>query len=88
MAEQCAAAASVAFQGLFLDADLATRLARIDARTRDASDANAAVARQQESYDLGGLDWRRVDASGTPEQTLARVRAALRTAPLPERRSR
>ena len=55
-----------AFHGLFLDADLATRVARVGARNRDASDADAAVARAQESYDLGELDWRRVDASGTP----------------------
>ena len=88
LAEQCAAAAGVAFHGLFLDADLATRLARIGARSRDASDADAAVARQQDSYDLGELDWRRIDASGTPEQTLARVRAALRAASHPRRESR
>ncbi len=88
LAEQCAATVGVAFHGLFLDADLATRLARIGARSRDASDADAAVARQQDSYDLGELDWRRIDASGTPEQTLARVRAALRAASYPRRESR
>ena len=32
---------------------------------------------QQESYDLGALDWAGVDASGTPEQTLARARGAI-----------
>ncbi|MET0634362.1 MAG: AAA family ATPase [Xanthobacteraceae bacterium] len=88
LAEQCAATVGVAFHGLFLDADLATRLARIGARSRDASDADAAVARQQDSYDLGELDWGRIDASGTPEQTLARVRAALRAASHPRRESR
>ena len=31
----------------------------------------------QESYDLGALDWTRVDASGTPEETLARARGAI-----------
>jgi aminoglycoside phosphotransferase family enzyme/predicted kinase len=80
LAEQCAATVGVAFHGLFLDADLATRVARIGARSRDASDADAAVARQQDSYDLGELDWRRIDASGTPEQTLSRARAILRLA--------
>jgi uncharacterized protein len=88
VAEQCAANLGVAFHGLFLDADLATRLARIGARSRDASDADAAVARQQDSYDLGGLDWRRIDASGKPGQTLARVRAALRAASHSRRESR
>jgi predicted kinase len=63
-------------------------VARVGARSRDASDADAAVARQQDSYDLGGLDWPRIDASGTPEQTLAGVRAALGAALKPGRRSR
>ena len=45
-------------------------------RSRDASDADAAVARLQEDYDLGALDWTRIDASGTPNDTLARARAA------------
>jgi hypothetical protein len=35
------------------------------------------VARTQESYDLGALDWARVDASGNPEETLVRARNAI-----------
>ena len=77
--EQSAAILGVAFHGLFLDADIAVRLARVGSRGPDASDADAAIARQQESYDLRQLDWRRVDASGSPEQTLARARAAINT---------
>ncbi|HEY7664868.1 MAG TPA: AAA family ATPase [Xanthobacteraceae bacterium] len=73
---QSAQALGVPFHGLFLEADLATRLARVGGRGRDASDADAAVAREQESYELGALDWTRVDACGTPEDTLARARAA------------
>src|SRR6476619_7323519 len=80
--ERAAAAASaeifgVAFYGLFLEADLDTRLARLSARGRDPSDADAAVARMQQSYDLGGLDWTRIDASGPPDETLARARKAV-----------
>jgi len=75
--EKSAAALGVPFHGLFLVADLDTRLARVGGRRGDASDADAAVARDQERYDLGTLGWTRVDASGTPEDTLARAQAAL-----------
>lgn len=67
-----------AFHGLFLTTDLDTRVARVGARKADASDADAAVARTQEHYDLGALDWAEVDASDTPDETLRRSRAALR----------
>jgi aminoglycoside phosphotransferase family enzyme/predicted kinase len=71
------AGAGAAFHGLFLTADLATRLSRVGERKGDASDADAAVARTQEQYDLGSMDWHKVDASGTPEETLRRAKAAL-----------
>jgi len=73
------AAGGVPFHGLFLIADLATRVVRVGRRVADASDADAAVARSQEHYDLGHLDWRQVDASGTPKETLRRAREALRS---------
>jgi aminoglycoside phosphotransferase family enzyme/predicted kinase len=76
-AERAAAELGVPFHGLFLEADLATRVQRTGARERDASDADAAVARAQEAYDLGTLAWHRVDASGTPGETLERAKAAL-----------
>ncbi|MFZ0839805.1 MAG: AAA family ATPase, partial [Xanthobacteraceae bacterium] len=66
-----------AFRGLFLTADLAVRIARIGDRVHDASDANAEVARQQERYTLGALDWTQIDASGNPSETLARAKAAI-----------
>jgi aminoglycoside phosphotransferase family enzyme/predicted kinase len=72
-----AQAGTGAFRGLFLTADLATRLARVGNRRGDISDADAAVARAQESYDLGLIDFMPIDASGTPEQTLASAKAAL-----------
>ena len=66
-----------AFHGLFLTADLSVRLSRVGARKGDASDADAAVARRQQQYDLGALQWTLVDASGSPEETLRRAKAAL-----------
>jgi aminoglycoside phosphotransferase family enzyme/predicted kinase len=74
------AAAGAPFRGIFLTADLPTRIARVSARAADASDADAAVARVQEDYDLGEFDdpqWVQLDASGTPEETLGRAKAAL-----------
>ncbi len=71
------AASGAPFHGLFLTADLAVRVARVGARTGDASDADAEIARAQERYDLGPLDWHDVDASGTPEETLQRSKAKL-----------
>ena len=75
--EAAAAAAGAAFRGLFLTADLPTRLYRVGARGRDASDADAAVARQQEEFKIGDLNWPVVDASGSPEDTVAKARAAI-----------
>jgi aminoglycoside phosphotransferase family enzyme/predicted kinase len=78
-----AKAAKVPLQGLFLTADLATRIARVGGRTKDASDANAAVVQAQEDYDLGALEWPKIDASGTVVEILGRARAALSADPRP-----
>lgn len=69
--------AGVPLRGLFLTAALATRLARVGERAADASDAGQDVARVQENYDIGPLDWRQIGASGTVEETAALARAAL-----------
>jgi uncharacterized protein len=75
--ENVACNASVRFHGLFLTADLGTRVKRISGRGLDASDADVKVARQQENIVIGALAWNTVDACGSPEQTFGNARAKL-----------
>jgi uncharacterized protein len=75
--EAAAAGAGATFHGLFLVADLQTRVARVGARGPDASDADAAVARQQEELTIDSVAWEIVDAAGSPAQTLVKARAAI-----------
>jgi len=72
------AGAGAGFRGLFLTTPMAIRINRVCKRAGDASDADAAVARAQEGYDLGVMEWQQIDGSGTPEETLQRTQAALR----------
>lgn len=72
-----AAERSVRFVGLFLTADLATRLARIEQRKDDASDATRDVALKQETYAIGTVEWYLIDASGTAGDTLRQASAFL-----------
>ena len=65
------------FIGLFLVADLKTRQNRVAQRAADASDATAEVARLQEDYNIGTVDWAIIDASGTPEATLRECQARI-----------
>ncbi|WGS20926.1 MULTISPECIES: bifunctional aminoglycoside phosphotransferase/ATP-binding protein [unclassified Bradyrhizobium] len=65
------------FRPIFLHADLSTRLDRVASRDTDASDATREVAARQEQYSIGQLDWPRIDASGSPEETLTRSSSVL-----------
>ncbi|MGQ3675801.1 bifunctional aminoglycoside phosphotransferase/ATP-binding protein [Xanthobacter sp. TB0139] len=58
--ERVAQAAGLPFIGIWLEADLSVRVNRVEQRRGDASDADAAVARQQQSYDLGDMNWTRL----------------------------
>lgn len=75
--EAVAARAGAPAQCLWLDAPAKTLQARVDARTGDASDADSAVVRRQLAIDTGNNSWRRVDAGGGFERTLAAARMAL-----------
>jgi aminoglycoside phosphotransferase family enzyme/predicted kinase len=52
------------FVGLWLDAPLPVLVARVGARSGDASDATAEVVRTQAAEPVGALDWERIDAAG------------------------
>jgi aminoglycoside phosphotransferase family enzyme/predicted kinase len=77
-AVEIAHAAGVEFRGIFLTASAEVRVQRIGLRRGDASDATAAVALGQETLDSGAVSWNIVDASGTPDETLARATPYLR----------
>jgi uncharacterized protein len=70
-ASNIAAQVGVAFDGLFLEAPVDTRLTRIGARRADASDADASVALRQRAAPLNERGWKAIDASGDLAQTLA-----------------
>jgi len=74
---EAARTTNVPLQGLFLTVSLTTRITRVGGRANDASDADQSIARSQENYDLGRLEWARIDASGTVADTLARAKAVL-----------
>ncbi len=57
------ARANTPFTGLWLDVPVEALVSRVAARKDDASDATAAVVREQGSWELGRLDWPRLDAS-------------------------
>jgi hypothetical protein len=69
--------AGVPFTGLWLEADAEAMAGRIRTRRGDASDATAEVLAQQLRQGPGPLDWARIDASGTPDESLASARRAL-----------
>lgn len=75
--ESAARSTESVFVGIFLIADLESRIARIKHRDPDASDADMKLAMEQEGYQLGELTWTRIDASGSVDQTLERSRAVV-----------
>jgi aminoglycoside phosphotransferase family enzyme/predicted kinase len=66
-----------AFDGLWLEAPLAVRLARVGRRGADASDADRAVAEKQQAEPLRERGWTAIDAAGALEATLERARRRL-----------
>jgi len=68
----------VPFAGLWMTASADVMIARVNKRQGDASDATEEVLRQQLDYDLGDIEWTKIDSGGAKEATLAAGRAALK----------
>ncbi|MFG1363577.1 bifunctional aminoglycoside phosphotransferase/ATP-binding protein [Xanthobacter versatilis] len=66
---QVAREAGADFQGWWLEAPEGELIRRVEARTGDASDADAAVVRRQLSYNLGDISWTRAQAFSTAPST-------------------
>ncbi|MDX8354961.1 AAA family ATPase [Cognatiyoonia sp. IB215182] len=72
-----AGAVGCPFHGLWLDAATPLRVERVGARGPDASDADAAIARQQDALQLGEIDWLRLDAGKRVSDLLMAIRQSL-----------
>lgn len=68
--ERIASEKSVSFLGMFLHADLETRVQRVERRKGDASDADANVVMAQESYRIDAKGWTSIDSAGDADATL------------------
>lgn len=79
--EAAAQSAEASFAGLWLNADEATMVARVESRRGDASDATAEVVRDQIARGTGPVGWHCIDAGGRPEDTLAAARRVVDRAP-------
>lgn len=75
--EAVARAENAPFHGLWLEGSQAVLEARIASRRGDASDATIDVLRRQTGFDLGAMNWTRVNADSGAAQTEARARRAL-----------
>ncbi|MEE8393081.1 MAG: AAA family ATPase [Rhodospirillales bacterium] len=67
-----AAGAGVEFHGLWLEAPVEVREARVAGRLKNVSDATPEVIRRQLGYATGPIEWDRVDSSGSRDETLNR----------------
>lgn len=76
--EAVTAETNTRFRGLFLAADLQTRLSRVSRRLNDASDADAAVVERQEQRVSKSVGWASINAAGDHNNTLTQALSAVR----------
>ncbi|NIA70848.1 AAA family ATPase [Pelagibius litoralis] len=76
-AEALAHSSGAAFAGFWLQADPEILTSRVEQRRHDASDATAAVVRQQLIYDLGDVDWTPIDAGASIKAVADQARRLL-----------
>jgi hypothetical protein len=76
--ERVAAAASVPFIGLWLDAPEPVLMARTERRRHDPSDADDNVIRTQTAQGAGEVGWCRIDASRSAPSVLSHIINCLR----------
>ncbi len=69
-ARQVAEKLGVSFTGIWLDADPSVLKSRVSARKGDISDATPEVVEEQLGYDLGAMDFARVDATKSLEDVV------------------
>ncbi len=67
----------VPFTGIWLEAPERERIARVEARSGDASDATAAVVRAQSRLNVGEIHWHRIRTNRPQPLIVAAARAAL-----------
>jgi predicted kinase len=72
-----AEAATAPFSGLWIEAPREAMAGRLAARRGDASDATPSVLDAQLGYDLGAIDWRRLDGRGSIGEVIEAARAML-----------
>lgn len=72
-----AAGCGAPFHGLWLEAPVDALRRRIGERRVDMSDATADVLALQLDYDVGAIDWPRINAGGEPAAVIASARARL-----------
>lgn len=75
--EQVAQDAGVSFSGVWLTAPESTLVERVTRRMGDASDADAAIVKQQMQLPTGPVSWQAVDADATAAATLDAAARAL-----------